>query len=31
MYHLDIQELPDSIRYCRNLQVLDISNNPLQS
>ncbi len=29
--HLDIQELPDSIRYCRNLQVLDISNNPLQS
>ena len=31
MNHLDIQELPDSIRYCRNLQVLDISNNPLQS
>ena len=26
----DIQEIPDSIKYCKNIQVLDLSNNPLQ-
>ena len=27
----DIMEIPESIKYCKSLQVLNISNNPLQS
>ena len=26
----DLQEIPESIKYCQNIQVMDLSNNPLQ-